>query len=728
MRFFFYYFTLSILFVPVIASVQAQTLDEDELLLSYGDEELISIATGKAQSVVKAPAVASVITAEQIKSMGATSVDEALESIPGLHVSVSSTRFSPVYSIRGIHTDKNPQVLMLVNGVPITQVYLGDRGVNSNLPVNNVARIEVIRGPGSAVYGADAFAGVINIITKNATTSKGMEVGSRVGSFDSQEAWVLYGSSTGDWDFYFGLEASTTDGDDGRVIDADFQTIIDEGLALYSIPAASLAPGAVNTSSKRLDVRVELANTHWKFRLWNWRQESGVGPGLALALDPDGESTTSNYLFDATYSNNKPATNWDLETRVSYMEINSKSKQTLVPAGAVLPIGSDGNVDTTSSNLVAFSEGLIGNPEVFEAHSRIDVSAFYNGFEKHLTRLAAGISYSDMEGKETKNFGPGVLDPLDPALPMINGMPSVDGSLTSVGTEYLFIKDKSRTVYYMSVQDEWSLAQDWKLTYGLRVDDYSDFGLTANPRLALVWDTASNLTTKFLYGRAFRAPSFAELFAINNPVVLGNDELKPEIINTYEMVFDYRPHFDIHASLNIFYYSIDDLIEFAPVAGSNGLIAQNVGAQSGHGFELESEWKISKTISLEGHYAFQKSVDDSFDTDAGEAPQYSLYIHAKWAFKPNWVIGSQTYWIGGRERVNDDPRATVDNYTTTNLTLMASDLLPGIEISLSAKNIFDEDIREPSPYGAGAPQGSLVPGDFPLDGRSIVLKGSYVFK
>ena len=58
-----------------------------------------------------------------------------------------------------------------------------------------------------------------------------------------------------------------------------------------------------------------------------------------------------------------------------------------------------------------------------------------------------------------------------------------------------------------------------------------------NPRLALVWSTSYQLTTKFLYGEAFRAPSFAQTRAINNPLILGNLDLKPEEIKSYELAF-----------------------------------------------------------------------------------------------------------------------------------------------------------------------------------------------
>ncbi len=126
----------------------AQTSEEEDLALAYGDNSTVSIATGSKQTLRHAPAVATVITSRDIAAMGATDLDQVLESVPGLHVSKSHVVSKPIYSFRGIHTLQNSQALMLVNGIPITNVFQGDRGqIWGGMPLENVARIEVIRGP-----------------------------------------------------------------------------------------------------------------------------------------------------------------------------------------------------------------------------------------------------------------------------------------------------------------------------------------------------------------------------------------------------------------------------------------------------------------------------------------------------------------------------------------------------------------------------------------------------
>jgi iron complex outermembrane receptor protein len=130
--------------------------------------QITTIATGVKQTVNRAAEVVTVITAKEIEAMGATDLDEVLETVPGLHVARYSWNYSPIYTIRGIYSTVNPEVLILVNGLRINNTQTSNRGlVWGGMPVNAIENIEIICGPGSAVYGTDAFAGVIVISIVN---------------------------------------------------------------------------------------------------------------------------------------------------------------------------------------------------------------------------------------------------------------------------------------------------------------------------------------------------------------------------------------------------------------------------------------------------------------------------------------------------------------------------------------------------------------------------------
>jgi outer membrane receptor for ferrienterochelin and colicin len=111
--------------MPSIGLADTSTLlaasDFEDLLLFYEEEDLITIATGIKQPISQAPSIASIITAEDIETSGAMTMDEVLEMVPGLHIIPSTTwRLKPIYSFRGLYTPFNAQVLIMQNGYRIS--------------------------------------------------------------------------------------------------------------------------------------------------------------------------------------------------------------------------------------------------------------------------------------------------------------------------------------------------------------------------------------------------------------------------------------------------------------------------------------------------------------------------------------------------------------------------------------------------------------------------------
>ena len=688
---------LSIMVFPGVIHAEELFGDEDDLGLY--DEDLISIATGYDKPISKAPAVATVITANDIKKIGATDLDDILETVPGLHVARDSIGYNPIYSFRGIYSSLNPQVLMLVNGVPFKSLFQGDRHlVWAGYPVENISRIEIIRGPGSAVYGADAFAGVINIITKQGDEVSGVKSGIRAGSFDTTEAWLTTGGSDGDFKYLFNLEYEKTDGQ-RELIDVDAQTLLD----FVDGTGASLAPGPVNLGREAYDASVDLGWKEWRLQANIQRRESQTGAGVAQALDPNGLGGSDRYGISLSYKQPELVKDFQVEAMASFRSTSQEVEQNLM----LFPAGSTGGLP-----LGPFPDGVIGNPEIFERHFHVDVSALYTGFAKHELRVGSGYYLGDMyKITDERNFG---FDPNNPGFPILPGSPLVDAT----DTPFAFITEGDRSNKYLFVQDAWQFDNDWELTAGIRYDDYSDFGSTINPRLALVWSTSHNLTTKLLYGEAFRAPSFAQTRAINNPSILGNPNLTPEELKSYELAFDYRPTYDLHIDANLFYYRWDDIILFEPDPA--GRRAQNAGEQTGYGMELNVVWEASNTLQLSGNLSVVDTTDERTNTDAGNAPEKQLYLRADWQLQEQWSIDLQANWVMNRQRVVVDMRPDIGDYLIFNSTLRYTPNGSNWEFALIAKNLFDEEAREPSPAGditAGIP--AFIPNDLPLAGRAV---------
>ncbi|CAD6878459.1 TonB-dependent receptor [Methylomonas albis] len=694
----------------IIGSAHAQPVstEEEEKALSqiYGTEDMVSIASGYKQPISKAPSIATVITADDIKQMGATDIDEALESVPGLHVERNTIGYNPIYTFRGIYSQFNQQVLMMINGIPITNSYTGSRGeVWGGMPIRDIARIEIVRGPGSAVYGADAFAGVINVISKTKQDIEGTEVGGRVGSFDTYDGWGLHGGEWAGFDVALAFEYHKTAGQNAMV-DADLQSQFDSLLGTH----ASLAPGPLNLSRDNLDARLDLARGNWRFRGGlQHRSDLGNGSGIAQALDPVNRYASDRWNADITYHNGD-IENWDLTTQASYFETSQEIERnlTLFPAGATLPIGANGQIGAGAP--VTFPSGYIGNPEVWERHVRINQTFAYGGFQAHQLRSGIGFNYDSLfKARVSQNFG------IDPAtgtpIPSLPGIPLTDVS----GTSATFIPEVDRKVAYLFLQDQWNFANDWSLTAGARYDRYSDFGNTFNPRAALIWEASYDLTAKLMYGSAFRAPSFQEMYIINNPAQLGNSALRPETMENVELGFDYRPTDSLRLGLNFFNFWWKDIIRFVPDANATTSTAQNTGTQQGYGTELEAEWQAADSLKIIGNYAYQRSRDQALDRDSGYAPHHQVYLRLNWEFLPDWQISPQVKWIVGRDRSFGDTRKPVADYTWVDVTLRRQNLAKHLEVAFSVRNLFDVSAREPSLAGNPA----AIPNDLPLAPRSF---------
>jgi len=705
----------SIALIQASVALAQSSEDEEDLMLAYGDKATISLATGSVQALRRAPAVASVITAEDIAAIGATDLDEVLETVAGVHVSRTAVAYAPLYLFRGIGVGNtyNPEVLMLQNGVPMTSSYSGDRGnMWGGFPVENIARIEVIRGPGSALYGADAYAGVINIITKNAAEVSGTQFGLRGGSFNTRNGWVQHGGKLGEVDVAAYLRVGSTDGFK-ETIARDAQSRFDNRFNTH----ASLAPGSVNVGVDSVDGGLDLAYDKWRLRAgYKLRDNLQTGAGVSSALDPVSRMKSARINGDLSWTDPHLSQDWGLGFVASYFQLEDETPNGL----QLLPPGATIGPNT-------FTNGMIGGPARSERQVRLSAFATYTGFENQSIRL--GLGHDDInlfEASTYKNFfvnAAGTPVPTDAAGNPVAANPVV----IDYNTLQPHILPHQRKLDYLYAQDEWNFARDWTFTAGLRHDRYSDFGSTTNPRLALVWDAALDLTVKLLDGRAYRAPSFSELYGIN-PVSNGNPSLRPETIRTTEAVFSWQARRDTQLNLSLFHYDMKDIIRpVANVTGGTAATFQNAGDQTGRGAELEATWDATREVRLSGHYAYQHGTDRTTGADPGYAPRRHIYGRADWRVAGTWLASTQVNRIADRKRAVGDTRPDIPDYTTVDLTLRTTRNQNAWNFAASLRNIFNANAREPSLVAAplaGFPT-STIPDDLPLAGRSFYLQAIY---
>jgi len=674
----------------------ADSDDRFDHFISLSLEDLISlettIATASKQTSTKSPAVVTLITDDDIKATGATNLVEVLEGVPGLHIRVSQFGDRPLIQFRGT---KGKQTLLMIDGNSMVDLVWNFGIFWKGLPANVIERIEIIRGPGSALFGADASAGVINVITKAASKVQYSEVGVRSGSFNTQSAWVQHGDSFGDFELNFSANVTDTDGYN-PLIEADGQTRSD---ADNPGSPVSYAPDNAQYGWRNEDIRLSLKNQNWRMNLAYMRSsELEIGLTGFGVLDPVTKASDKRTTLDLFYNDDNISKNWtlDLELRLQDYSYSSGNGFQERPPGYIDgpggPVYPDGQINQQRSN---------------ERRTVFEASTQYTAFANHLIRLGAGYTNQDLHSIEHRvNYGTG-----PDGNPIAPGSPLVDIS----HTPYAFAPEETRKISHVYLQDIWSINSALEFTVGARYDDYSDFGGTFNPRLALVWQSTEKLTTKLLYGQAFRPPSYLELYD-ETSFTIPNPDLNPENSETLDLVFSYTAKKNLQLTANLFIFQLTDII----INNRNTGQFENSGNHNVRGVELEARWQASKHISLYANYTKRKQNNSNFR--AIQEPSEDAYIRADWSFLPPWNWNIQSSWIGERPRdtsgINPDLRPAVDSYFMTDTTLRFA-ANNNWELTASIRNLFDVDAREFT--------GRSIPNDLPLPERSAYAEVRYKF-
>lgn len=701
-----------------VTAVAAETQESLHKYFEMSPLELstipVSIASGTPKTVSQSAAITSVVSAEQIKAMGATELHEVLETIPGMHAGLQTQTSDYKYAVRGMNNSTNSELLIMLDGTRITSPYLGSLMTGIELSLENVQRIEVIRGPGSALYGADAFAGVVNIVTKKAEDIRGTSVGGRMGNWNTQSGWGHHSTQAAGWNIGSSFQYQHSTGDPGRIIQADLQTAIDQRFQTH----ASNAPGQMNTGYESFNGHLSLQRKHWDLSFWGFSANSGTRAGVANALDPKGKGNTDQYVADARFSTEDWLNDWELTAHLSYLRADFNAQFQTFPNNAILPMAADGNIDFNRPvGLVYFPNGANANLGRSINVPGLELGAIFKGIQQHSLRMQASYRYEQISTSVQTNIGTGTHtdDALRP-LPQLN---TVDGSLIDLSnTPYTYLPETRRSIFSAVLQDEWQLADAWQLTTGVRYDHYSDFGSTVNPRVALVWDVNTQLTSKWLYGRAFRAPSFSELGALNNPSRIGNMNLQPEIVDTVEWALDFHPIKTLRLASNFFYYRVDDFIDLLPNANKTTSTFNNTYGLEGYGSEFEWNWQISEQWHLQGNYAWQHSTNAATHQRSAGAPEHHVYVAGIWHFLPQWQLQSQLNWVGNLATDLNDHRP-LDDYETIDFIIKSKKLLEHYSFSAALKNAFD------TRYCSLA--STQLPQNIPMPGRSFYVEMSYSF-
>lgn len=671
------------------------------------DLKVVVAASGYEQKIKNAPASVTVIEAQEWQARGAKNLTEALSGVAGVQPIMNQVGpTTELFAIRGLVGSFGQQVKIMVDGRPINRIYDSAPGFGFRMGLDGFKRIEVIRSSGSATYGADAFAGIINLVSYGKGELQDKLV-ARAGSFNSKHVSVDKSYQSGD--IYLALSASygESDGDKSRIVKSDLQTTFDQ---LFG-SNASLAPAVFPSSYKSAKVN---ARVDWRALSARYFTNQNVsydfGSGTAQALDRRGEGASRVHLVNVDYDLSRVV---DTDLAVSYFHkyVDSKVYFYIFPPGTRLPINSAGNIDFVDGGTPThFIDGYIGAPYVSSRTNRVELTHQFKASQSHQIRWQVGYEHQDFTPQERKNFGLGVID---------GSETQVSGQLSDVtGTPFAFMQDRTRNFSFISLLDEWHVSRNFDLNLGIRYDDYSDFGSVVNYRLGAVWEVAKDLRIKGYTGTAFRAPSLNELYVSNNPAAIGNANLGSEEITTNEINLSYQLEQTWWFNFSLYKFKAEDLIEFVPDVASGNSYAQNVAKIDGQGAEFEVTWKPSEQLKVSANFSLLDSENVSGEKTPNMAEQMaSLNVHYQATDKLAANLSLQA--VNDRPRRASDNRNPVEDYVWVNAKISYQELFEQVDLGLTVNNLLDEDAVQPS-------SGS-IPDDYPMEGRSVHAEVNVTF-
>jgi len=670
---------------------------------------VVTAASGFEQKVSRAPATVTVITAEEWQAKGARLLSDVLIAVPGFHVGKPPVSFKHnKFVIRGLSGPQSSQIKIMIDGEPFE--YMQDSGtfIGFRLPLTSFQRIEVIKGPGSAIYGADAYAGIVNLVSYKQGEIPA-SIGARTGSFSTNDIFARGQLKLGESQLQWSIDYTHSDDDNDKIVSSDLQSTFD---GIFG-SNASKAPGPIDEHYEVFSLLAKWRMKNWTADFFTWRNfDVGLGAGVAQALDSNGSASAKfdhiklQYDLSDYFGGKTSAT-------LSLKEQKGPSYLAVFPPGATLPIGLDGNIDFSSTNLTLFEDGFIGTPSPEGNTTTFRLTQLLNTSENNFLRWEIGYEALQFKARERKNFGTGILDGSESIV-------TVDSLTDVTGTDFVYLPEKSRSFYYFSIQDEWQINPELSLNLGLRYDEYSDFGSTTNPRFGLIWQATEKFAFKFFAGTAFKSPSITDLDIRNNPVVVSGKELQPETIATLEagLNFQYLFNKNLTFSMSFFDYHAKDLIETVFDEQIQGNVVQNIGEQKGKGGELWLKWKPLTNITFDFNYS-HLSAEDKKQFDVPDIPNRMAYASMNWRINDDWSWFIDNKWIKDRSRATGDSRPGIKDYNWANSRLVRNNLLQDLSVALIVKNLFEQDAYEPS---TGA-----IADDYPLQSRQWYLELIYNF-
>ena len=501
----------------------------------------------------------------------------------------------------------------------------GAIGTEFPIDLGLIERVEFVPGPGSAIYGSSAFFGVVNVITKSGATLDGTTLGAGWFSGTSREARVAHGERHANGvELLLGASSYVSAGRNLTFPEYD-DAASNHGVAV------GLDYDRYQRLFARLDVGGLVAEAYFGNRI------KGIPTASYGQQFNDPRSRTKDEYKGASLSWHR-AVSADLDLFASLSTV--RYRYSGVYLNTATPWSSSRNIDTAESRS---SDGEL----------RLASTALPGH------KIIAGMEYLRDGTRKMANYD------VDPYALYI----AVD-------------RPKRQAAVYL--QDEMRLGASVILNTGVRHDYDSEGGATTNPRVALLYKMARQVTLKALYGTAFRsANAYERYYAFDHK---ESPALRSEHIRTYELIAEYFPTDRFRATASAYQYRMRDMLALATNPQDGFLYFSNIDAARATGIELDAEWLREDGSSLKASANVQSARNDAGGAWLFNSPRRLLKLNYTLPPLGAHLRASAAYRFTGRRRTVMD--GEVGGFGVVDLNLVGTIPALDMEVSAGVLNVF----------------------------------------
>jgi iron complex outermembrane receptor protein len=689
------------------ASAQSAGESVDDLDLVKLLNVEVSTATKTAESQDEAPAVIQVVTHADIVRWGYQTIGEVLRHVQGFYL--IDDHILPDVGVRGMTGglgSESSVIKVMIDGRSVAYRTTSGNWLGTELvPLESVAQIEIIRGPASALYGADAFLGVVNIITWRPDELR--PVRARValgptGDHFGERVDVAGGQRLGKWWFAAGFAGEQTDR---------------SGLELPPESPAPILPGDIG-ARRTANNLLRYSNVVQAEAGWADERRGHLFASVYRSAIQRG----GDFAHWAQLTNRVDAAGHQRGTVFVVHQLRLNLDGLLhLPHALDLALAS------------TFSQGGVAPDDRIDVASElfyVERHQSYNGIDATAEARWAPVPRFNLIAGTEVLYDHEVFDAPE-QIDLVTGQP-----LARAGTSV--VADLFNLGAYAS--SNFKALDPWlKLTGGLRFDRHSVYGLQTTGRVGLTSRPRRSLVAKLLYGSAFKAPSPYLLYAmpLRPGDVVGNRDLKPQHIHTIEFQASWKPAPSFGITSSVSYNWLLDKAEFT-LQGINQA-ARNVASQRALSWETRADVRRGEQLTAYASFELVQSW-----RDLGQDGYAASLIGTKNVVYPPWIVRggvnaalqAAVNWpmSVGVEGMVVAPRRAADTsivehggefylpaYTMLDAFVTTGDLylIRGQEtrIALRVRNLLDARGPDPGPSGF----------EYPLTPREVILELRHMY-